>query len=53
MLKSSKGGCLLAVGWEAVPEFRTSKRKRFLAVFRAIFGNLRSVDVLRSLYEVI
>ena len=27
--------------------------KTFLAVFCAVFGNLRSVDVLRSLYEVI
>ena len=33
--------------------FRTPKRKGFLAVFCTFFGNLRPVDVFRSLYEVL
>ena len=52
-LKNAKAGCLLAVSFEAVPKFRTSKRKRFFAVFCTFFGNLGSVDVLRKLYEVL
>ena len=34
-------------------KFRTPKRKAFLADLCIFFGNLRSVNVLRSLYEVL
>ena len=53
LLNSAQGGCLPAVSPEAVPKLRTPKRRAFLAVFCTCFGNLRSVDVLRSLYEVL
>ena len=50
--KNAKGG-LVAASFEALPKLRTPKRNRFLVFFSTFSGNLRSVDVLRRLYEIL
>ena len=52
MFESAQGGCLFAVE-RLFQSFTPLNEKHFLPFSVPFFGNLRSVDVLRSLYDVL
>ena len=53
LFKGAKGGCLLQLPERLFQSFTPLNKKHFLPFSVPCFGNLRSVDVLRSLHEVL
>ena len=53
LFERAQGGCLLQLAERLFQSFAPLNEKDFLPFSVPIFGNLRSVDVLRSLYEVL